>query len=197
MGQPISQIPQPVSKSQVNKSWLAQPGEGNYKRWTAMHILLRISKWAYPKWKPYAMMHVQLQELASVVCNDHYIYVYMKFKKPVAYLAKYNAILLRPFDTYYENIAFLRKKGVIYEHEYVTCEEITEEEPVSPQQPTEQWTSRPINEQTNQTTGMPTDSQPKQKPQRTAKEILELTPEQAKEQLTLEQFDLYCKYKNN
>ena len=57
MGQPISQIPQPVSKSQVNKSWLAQPGEGNYKRWTAMHILLRISKWAYPKWKPYAMMH--------------------------------------------------------------------------------------------------------------------------------------------
>ena len=196
MGQPESQIPQPVCKSQANKSWLARPGEGNYKRWTAMHILLRISKWAYPKWKPYAMMHVQLQELASVLCSDHYVYVYMKFKKPVAYFTKYNAVLLRPFDTYYENIAFLRKKGVIYEHEYVTCEEITKEEPVvPPQQPTEQGTSQPANEQTSQTTSMPTDSQAKQKTPVTAKEILELTPEQAIEQLTLEQFDLYCKYK--
>ena len=179
MGQPESQIPQPVCKSQANKSWLARPGEGNYKRWTAMHILLRISKWAYPKWKPYAMMHVQLQELASVLCSDHYVYVYMKFKKSVAYIAKYNAVLLRPFDTYYENIAFLRKKGVIYEHEYVTCEEITKEEPVvPPQQPTEQGTSQPANEQTSQTTSMPTDSQAKQKTPVTAKEILELTPVQ-------------------
>ena len=90
MGQPISQIPQPVYKSQVNKSWLARPGEGNYKRWTAMHILMRISQWAYSKWKPYAMMHIQLEELVSVLCSDHYVYVYMKFKKPVSYISKYS-----------------------------------------------------------------------------------------------------------
>lgn len=196
MGQPVSQTTYQSPYQSRNKSWLARPGEGSYKRWTAMHILLRISQWAYPKWKPYAMMHIQLQELASVLCNDHYVYVYMKFKKPVAYIAKYNAVLLRPFDTYYENISFLRKKGVIYEHEYVTCEEITEEEPVvPPQQPTQQWTSQPANEPTGQSTDMPTDSQAKQKAPVTAKAILDLTPEQAMEQLTLEQYDLYCKYK--
>lgn len=196
MGQPESQPTCQSTHESRNKSWLARPGEGNYKRWTAMHILLRISQWAYPKWKPYAMMHVQLQEMASVLCSDHYVYVYMKFKKAVAYFTKYNAVLLRPFDTYYENMAFLRKKGVIYEHEYVTCEEITkEEEPVSPQQPTEQRTNQPTNEPTGQSTDMSTDSQPKQKAQVTAKAILDLTPEQAMEQLTLEQYDLYCKYK--
>lgn len=90
----------------------------------------------------------------------------------------------------------LELQGVIYEHEYVTCEEITEEEPVvPPQQPTQQWTSQPANESTGQSTDMPTDSQAKQKAPVTAKAILDLTPEQAMEQLTLEQYDLYCKYK--
>lgn len=196
MGQPISQIPQPsqpIYKSQPNKSWLAQPGEGNYKRWTSMHILLRISQWGYPKWKPYAMMHKDLEELICVYGTDHYMYIYMKFKRKVQWFSRYNVILLRPYDTYHENVTFLHKKGTIYEHEYITCEEIIEEKS-EPQQSTKQQTNQPVNKPTSMPTNIPTDSS-KQKAQMTAKEILELTPEQAIEQLTLEQYDLYCKYK--
>ena len=63
-------------------------------------------------------------------------------------------------------------------------------------------TGQVLNNSTNQSIAKPVDqptSQPTNKSadkKISAKEILELTPEQALEQLTLEEYDLYCKYKN-
>ena len=192
------------------------PENEQYRRWMGSYMLFRIPQCNYNAWKSWALKRKDLKYWYAVISADGYMYIYIKWHRDVIMWSNQNECYMRPYRTFKENMNWLYKKGRLYEHKRLEGNPKlwTEDEKLSEAdterlideaieetkrgnavfEKGEQLAARCANQSIDLTEDKPTE-QAVHAQKRPAKEILELTPEQALEQLTLEEYDLYCKYK--